>query len=33
MNNTEMQRFSFDVLAHVAFGHIDTETSMLQSGR
>ena len=34
MNSIEKQRISFDdTFSHVIFGHIDTDTSMLQPGR
>ena len=34
MNSTEMRRISFDeIFSHITFGHIDTDTSMLQPGR
>ena len=34
MNSIEMRRISFDdIFSHVTFGHIDTDTSMLQPGR
>ena len=34
MNSTEMQRISFDdTFSHIIFGHIDSDTSMLQPGR
>ena len=33
MNSIEMWRTSFDTFSHITFGHIDTDTSMLQPGR